>query len=158
MTLSTRRRTRCARAASVVAAVAAVLLPLGASSAQAATPSHAATPAAAKTQAALPPGVIPIGYSEPCPYRSLCLYRDYGFNGPGYAIAEGYRVNLYDLPLPGGVGGPTAANNASSWVNRTELTAVLLDEGGPVQTLDPHTALEEPPPLNDTVDYVSWAY
>ncbi|MEU8358924.1 peptidase inhibitor family I36 protein [Nonomuraea sp. NPDC048882] len=113
----------------------------------------AAPPAAA---APLPPGVIQLGDGEPCPPGTLCLYRDYGFSGPAYGIGAGYAIDLRWLPMPGH-GGPTAADNVSSWVNRTAGVAVLIDEqSGRTRPLFPGQHLEEPVLLNDTVDRVVW--
>ncbi|MGW0733118.1 peptidase inhibitor family I36 protein [Streptomyces sp. NPDC002851] len=142
MTTRHRRHTRLARlTAMAAAAVAAAMLPLSAGTAHA---------------AALPPGVIQLHDGEPCPPATLCLYRDYGNQGPAYGIGAGYDVNLNDLPMGGG-NGYTAANNVSSWVNNTESPALLIDDDGQtVRPLHPHQWLQEPPPYNDSVDLVVW--
>ncbi|PRX97664.1 peptidase inhibitor family I36 protein [Allonocardiopsis opalescens] len=133
---------RLARVTLAAAAAAAALLPLSAAQA-------AASP--------LPPGVIRLNDGEPCPFASLCLYRDYNFSGPAYAVGAGYNVNLYELPMPGGVHGPSAANEVSSWVNRTGYLAVLIDVDDDVsRPLPANRTLQEPPPNNDTVDLVRW--
>ncbi|TDD23107.1 peptidase inhibitor family I36 protein [Nonomuraea diastatica] len=114
-------------------------------------------PAAAAPARVLPPGVIHLGPVEPCPPATLCLYRDYGRNGPAYGIGAGYDVDLRALPMPGGVGGPSAADNASSWVNATGSVALLIDrDGGLPRPLFPGRSLEEPPASNDSVDVVAW--
>jgi hypothetical protein len=123
------------------AATAALLLPL-------AGPAHAA-----EARAALPPGVIQLQDSEPCPPATLCLYRDYNFQGPAYGIGAGYEVDLRNLPMPGG----TAENNVSSWVNNTSSLVVLIDvDSEQARPLEPGHRLQEPPQYNDTVDIVSW--
>ncbi|MFE1315795.1 peptidase inhibitor family I36 protein [Streptomyces sp. NPDC058755] len=146
--MTIRRPLTLARAtAAAAAAAAALLLPLSAAPANA-----AAAPAAA-----LPPGVIHLEDSEPCPPATLCLYRDYGRQGPAYGIGAGYYVDLRRLPMPGGVGGPSAADNVSSWVNNTGYAALLIDEEDQQdRPLFPGQYLEEPPPTNDTVDVVRW--
>ncbi|TMR92373.1 peptidase inhibitor family I36 protein [Nonomuraea basaltis] len=117
-----------------------------------------ALPAAAAPAHALPPGVIQLGPSEPCPPATLCLYRDYGRSGPAYGIGAGYSVDLNDLPMPGGLGDSSAANNISSWVNNAQGLAVLIDrKSGQARPLFPGQPIEEPPPYNDTVDEVDWA-
>lgn len=150
MTTEHRRYARLARVAAMAAsAVAAAVLPLSAGAAYAAAP-------APSTRAALPPGVVQLNNSEPCPLHTLCLYRDYGNQGPAYGIGAGHNVNLNDLPMAGGPNS-TAANNVSSWVNNTERPAVLIDENGPVvRLLHPRQSLQEPPQLNDSVDLVVW--
>ncbi|MFD7868611.1 peptidase inhibitor family I36 protein [Streptomyces sp. NPDC059783] len=151
MTLQNRRRARLVRVTALVAsAVGGAVLSLGATTAQAATPGS--TPASA-VRAALPPGVVPLNDSEPCPSATLCLYRDYGNRGPAYGIGAGYNVNLRDLPM---AGGGTAADNVSSWVNNTDSVALLLDENGPARPVFPGQHLQEPPELNDSVDLVVW--
>ncbi|MEU7424633.1 peptidase inhibitor family I36 protein [Streptomyces sp. NPDC040750] len=146
-TTSSRRPSLFTRALAV-AAMAGALLPLGLASAQADAPT-----AVAKR---LPPGVIPLGDGEPCPVFTLCLYRDYGFRGPAYGIGAGYDVDLRALPMPGS-GGPTAANNVSSWVNHTRSDALLVDrDRDEIRPLFPGQRLEEPPGHNDTVDLVLW--
>jgi hypothetical protein len=148
----TRKRRRFPRTAAAAAAgLAVALLPLGAAS------THAATPAE-ETRQLLPPGVIKLNDSEPCPPATLCLYRDYGFSGPAYGIGAGYTVHLEALPMEGGVHGPTAANEVSSWVNNTGSVAVLVDTDDEVtRPLFPGQRLQEPPPFNDTVNLVSWS-
>ncbi|WP_175410841.1 peptidase inhibitor family I36 protein [Streptomyces sp. TRM64462] len=151
MTNTQKRRTRtAARLAGLAAAVlAAMALPLstGATSAAAAPADAEAVP--------LPPGVIKLNDSEPCPMYTLCLYRDYNFSGPAYGVAEGYPVNLHELPMaaPGG----SAADNVSSWVNYTRAVAVLGDDDtGLTRPLFPGQRLQEPPVTNDTVDHIFW--
>ncbi|MES9504937.1 peptidase inhibitor family I36 protein [Streptomyces sp. NPDC000609] len=108
--------------------------------------------------APLPPGVIKLQDSEPCPPATLCLYRDYNNRGPAYGIGAGYHVDLRDLPMSGGVHGPTAANEVSSWVNNTRDIAVLIDiDTETARPLYPFQSLQEPPRTNDTVDVVRWA-
>ncbi|NUT08962.1 MAG: hypothetical protein HOQ38_00700 [Nonomuraea sp.] len=116
-----------------------------------------AVPAASAAAWPLPPGVVALGPGEPCPSATLCLYRDYDRSGPAYGIGAGYDVDLDDLPMPGGVGGPSAANNVSSWVNDTSHPALLIDRDEPRgRPLFPGQPLEEPPYTNDTVDEVRW--
>ncbi|TDD02771.1 hypothetical protein E1292_22775 [Nonomuraea deserti] len=114
-------------------------------------------PAAAAPAQVLPPDVIRLGPGEPCPPATLCLYRDYGRNGPAYGIGAGHDVDLRALPMPSGVGGPSAADNVSSWVNATHSVALLIDRDGSLpRPLFPHRPLEEPPASNDSVDVVAW--
>ncbi|MFF2008038.1 peptidase inhibitor family I36 protein [Streptomyces sp. NPDC058195] len=143
MTTRFPRPGRIARAAaSAIAAVAVALLPGSAS---------------ANTAAYLPPGVVKLQDSEPCPPATLCLYRDYNDQGPAYGIGAGFPVDLHALPMSGGVHGPSAANEVSSWVNNTSHVAVLLDaDSDTVRPLFPHQLLQEPPRTNDTVDFVAW--
>ncbi|GAB2783194.1 peptidase inhibitor family I36 protein [Streptomyces daliensis] len=142
------RATRLARTTvRAAAAVAAVVLPLGAGVA------HAAQ--AAGPEGALPPGVVKLNDGEPCPSATLCLYRDYGNQGPAYGIGAGYNVDLKQLPMEGG-NGSSAANNVSSWVNNTGSVGLLIDEDGPTRPLFPSQQLQEPPQFNDTVDLVAW--
>ncbi|MEU7856108.1 peptidase inhibitor family I36 protein [Nonomuraea sp. NPDC049141] len=123
-----------------VASVAALIIPPAA---------HAATTA----PAAFPPGVIQLSDGEPCPPATLCLYQHYMRRGPAYGIGAGYRVDLRWLPM----GGRSAANNVSSWVNNTESDAVLVDDDDDVRRILPAgESLEEPPEHNDTVDVVDW--
>ncbi|MEV4799121.1 peptidase inhibitor family I36 protein [Nonomuraea sp. NPDC049421] len=104
----------------------------------------------------LPPGVTDLGVGRPCPPRLLCIYRDYDWQGPAYGIEPGRHVDLNLLPMAGS-GGPTAANNVSSWVNRSFRVAHLLDHDGPrIQPLFPGQDLEELDENNDTVDFVLW--
>lgn len=83
--------TRTARLARRLAlpgpATAAVLLPLGTGTAQAAS-------AASAPSEALPPGALKLRDGEPRPPQTLCLYRDYGLHGPRYGIRYGYDVDL----------------------------------------------------------------
>ncbi|MFG1694270.1 peptidase inhibitor family I36 protein [Nonomuraea sp. NPDC049309] len=119
----------------------------------------AATPSAqAAPRVALPEGVFRLANGQPCPWATLCLYRDYNRSGPAYGVRAGFDVDLFDLPMPGGVGGSsTAANNISSWVNRTGSTAVLVDlRRIRIRLLLPGRSLEEPPGDNDTVDFLRW--
>lgn len=146
-------RFRAARTAGVLAAVAAVLAgPVGfASSAQAApAPGTAVT-----MQETLPPGVIKLRDSEPCPTMSLCLYRDQGLSGEAYAIAEGYDVDLNDLPCDSCSWGPSMANNVSSWNNRTTWTAILIEGNGRWTPLHPGQILNDGP-SEDKVVKVAW--
>ncbi|GAA3159948.1 MULTISPECIES: peptidase inhibitor family I36 protein [Nonomuraea] len=116
-----------------------------------------ALPAQAAPRLALPEGVFRLADGQPCPWATLCLYRDYNRSGPAYGVRAGYDVDLFDLPMPGGVGGPTAANNVSSWVNRTGSTAVLVDlRRLRIRLLLPGRSIEEPPGDNDTVDFLRW--
>ncbi|MFF9569118.1 peptidase inhibitor family I36 protein [Streptomyces sp. NPDC014685] len=146
----TARRTmsaRLARVAVVATTVVGSLLPLGAGVAHAAPGSGIA----------LPPGVVALNDGEPCPPATLCLYRDYNNRGPAYGIGAGYDVDLRDLPMQGGVHGPTAANEVSSWVNNTHDLATLADlEGHQLRPLFPGQSLQEPATENDTVDFVHW--
>ncbi|GAA2415049.1 hypothetical protein GCM10010433_12570 [Streptomyces pulveraceus] len=115
-------------------------------------------PGTANAAAPLPPGVIKLQDGEPCPPATLCLYRDYNNRGPAYGIGAGYHVDLRDLPMSGGVHGPTAANEVSSWVNNTLDVAVLIDiDTETARPLYPLQSLQEPPRTNDTVDVVRWA-
>ena len=108
-------------------------------------------------QVILPPGVIRLNDGEVCPPSTLCLYRDYGNSGPAYGIGAGYVVNLGMLPMPGGVGGPTAANNVSSWVNNTGFSAFLVDaDQSLVRSFYPQQSMAEPIGTNDSVDVVAW--
>ncbi|WP_078849362.1 peptidase inhibitor family I36 protein [Streptomyces sp. NRRL F-5126] len=133
----------------VAAIVAAVALPACAGVA------NAAAPAAA--EAFLPPGVVKLQSGEPCPQGTLCLYRDYGYQGPAYGIGAGYPVDLRALPMDGGVNGHSAANEVSSWVNNTGTPALLVDvDTDHVRPLFPGHRLQEPQATNDTVDVVSW--
>ncbi|MEV8453859.1 peptidase inhibitor family I36 protein [Streptomyces sp. NPDC052095] len=145
MTFRFPRPGRLARAAaSAIAAVAVALLP-GSASANAAAPY-------------LPPGVVKLQDSEPCPPATLCLYRDYNNRGPAYGVGAGYPVDLRELPMSGGVHGPSAANEISSWVNHTGHLALLIDtDSDTIRPLFPHQSLQEPPQTNDTVDIVGWA-
>ncbi|MEU5208513.1 peptidase inhibitor family I36 protein [Streptomyces sp. NPDC020742] len=154
MSTHSTRRTRLARtAAAAAAAVAALVLPLGSAPAQA-----SAAPAAQRSAAALPPGVVMLLDGAPCPPGTLCLYRDYGRSGPAYGIGAGYQVDLRALPMFGS-GGPSAANNVSSWVNHTGGVALLIDtDGQRIRPLLPGQPLEEPPFTNDSVDIVSWQH
>ncbi|GAB2941808.1 peptidase inhibitor family I36 protein [Nonomuraea fastidiosa] len=114
-------------------------------------------PAQAAPRLALPKGVFRLADGQPCPRATLCLYRDYNRSGPAYGVRAGSDVDLFDLPMPGGVGGPTAANNVSSWVNRTGSTAVLVDlRRLRIRLLFPWQSIEEPPGDNDTVDFLRW--
>ncbi|MET9658930.1 peptidase inhibitor family I36 protein [Streptomyces sp. NPDC006510] len=146
MTTSFQRPNRLARVAAAAAATAAaaiVLLP--------------GTATANSAAGHLPPGVVQLLDGEPCPPATLCLYRDYGNQGPAYGIGAGYHVDLRDLPMSGGVNGPTAANEASSWVNNTDHLALLVDmDKAAIRLLFPHQFLQEPPQTNDTVDMVHW--
>ncbi|MEU1630048.1 peptidase inhibitor family I36 protein [Streptomyces sp. NPDC020096] len=143
---------RTARAVGVLAAVAAVMAgPTGlASSAQAAP----ASGTVATERAALPPGVVRLNDGEPCPAMSLCLYRDY-FSGPAYAIAEGYEVDLHDLPCRACAFGPTMADNVSSWNNRATWTAVLTERNGRWTPLESGRTLVGGP-SEDKVVKVTW--
>ncbi|WP_326637228.1 peptidase inhibitor family I36 protein [Streptosporangium sp. NBC_01755] len=115
--------------------------------------------AAAQQSSTLPPRVIQLEENASCPFNSLCLYRDYGFNGPGYSIPAGYPTDLNNVPMPGGVGGTsTAANNVSSWINNTGYYVQLIDYEGAERTLYPGYSLEEPPDTNDSVDAIDWLY
>ncbi|MEV4071205.1 peptidase inhibitor family I36 protein [Nonomuraea fuscirosea] len=139
---------------SLSTALARALIVTAAAAALAGVTALPAAPPAVAAQ--LPPGVIQLGDGEPCPPGTLCLYRDYGFSGPAYGIGAGYVVDLHWLPMPGS-GGPTAADNVSSWANRTAGVAVLVDaQSGHTRPLFPGQHLEEPLPLNDTVDRVVW--
>lgn len=151
MSTLSKRRTGIARTAGALAtAVAALALPFGTGAA------HAAAPTASRADWALPPGVIKLQDGEPCPPATLCLYRDYGNAGPAYGIGAGFNVDLRNLPMLGS-GGPTAANNVSSWVNHTASSAVLVDiESQQLRPLSPGQELQEPPLSNDTVDAVGW--
>ncbi|MCX4729908.1 peptidase inhibitor family I36 protein [Streptomyces sp. NBC_01363] len=144
MTTSFQRPSSLARvAASAAAAVVIVLFP-GTTTADAAA-HH------------LPPGVVELQDSEPCPPATLCLYRDYNNRGPAYGIGAGHHVDLRDLPMSGGVNGPTAADEVSSWVNNTNHLAVLIDtDEETIRPLFPQQSLQEPPQTNDTVDIVRW--
>ncbi len=150
MTASITWHSRLARTTALAAAaVATAALPLGAGAAHATTTADPAT--------ALPPGVVQLNDGEPCPPATLCLYRDYGNKGPAYGIGAGYPVDLSLLPMNGGVNGPTAANEASAWVNNTAASPVLVDmDAQQVRPLFPGQSLLEPPATNDTVDVVAW--
>lgn len=151
MTNTQKRRTRNVRMAGLAAAaLAAVALPLGMGAASA-----VAAPADAEA-AHLPPGVIKLNDSEPCPIGTLCLYRDYNFSGPAYGIGAGYEVDLRELPMEGAPGG-SAADNVSSWVNYTGTPAFLYDNDmGLTRPLFLNQRLQEQPNTNDTVDRVFW--
>ncbi len=142
---------RTARAVGVLAAVAAAMAgPIGfASSAQAAPAIGAVA-----QQRVLPPGVVKLNDGEPCPTMSLCLYRDY-FSGPSYAIAEGYEVNLHDLPCDACAFGPSMAENVSSWINLTTWTAVLTEGDGRWTPLPSDNSLIGGP-SEDRVVKVTW--
>ncbi|GAB3989676.1 hypothetical protein GCM10029978_115420 [Actinoallomurus acanthiterrae] len=112
---------------------------------------------AAAQAASVPPGVVQLHDGATCPPAMLCLYRDYGRQGPAYGIGAGFHINLRQLPMAAGVGGTTAANNVSSWVNNTRDLAVLIDlDRRTTRHLRPGQSLEEPPETNDTVDAVAW--
>ncbi|MGW1427193.1 peptidase inhibitor family I36 protein [Streptomyces sp. NPDC002431] len=145
MTIRFPRPKRLARAAaSAIAAVAVALLPGSASANAAAT--------------YLPPGVVELQDSEPCPPATLCLYRDNSNRGPAYGIGAGHPVDLHELPMSGGAHGSSAANEVSSWVNHTDHLALLIDtDSTTLRPLFPHQPLQEPPQTNDTVDIVGWA-
>lgn len=132
-----------------LAAAALVVAAIGATA-------SAGPPATAAARQPLPPGVVALGDGEPCPPGTLCLYRDYGRQGPAYGIGAGYSVDLRELPMAGR--GGTAADNVSSWVNNTGSPALLVDEsgGGRFRPLFPGQELEEPLELNDSVDRVHW--
>lgn len=147
-------RTRIVRAAIGVAAVAAaVIIPAGTASADPSVPDNAV--ATGPRAAYLPPGVVRLRDSQPCPEYLLCLYRDYGNSGPAYGIEPRHGVNLRHLPMPGGVHGNTAADEVSSWVNNTPFPVLLVDEDEDVvRPLHPRQSLQEPAEFNDTVDLV----
>ncbi|MGJ6960799.1 peptidase inhibitor family I36 protein [Streptosporangium sp. G11] len=133
-------------------AVVTLLLTSGSGSAAAAS-----APAAERRAPALPPRVVQLEANVECPFNSLCLYRDYGFSGPGYSIPAGYPTDLEDVPMPGGVGGSsTAANNVSSWLNNTGYYVQLIDYAGSDRTLPPYHSLEESLETNDSVDAIDW--
>ncbi|MCX9191966.1 hypothetical protein C3Y87_11165 [Carbonactinospora thermoautotrophica] len=150
-----RKRWSARIAGAVVAAAAVIAIPGGMTSAMADAPTAGSV--TAKPQQELPQGVIELNPGEPCPYRSLCLYRDANFQGPAYAIAEGYNVDLHDLPCPSCAWGPTMANNVSSWDNRTFMTAVLTQDNGNWITLQPGKKISGGP-TEDKVVQVTWDY
>ncbi|WP_067474239.1 hypothetical protein [Actinomadura hibisca] len=129
-----------------------------------AAPAHAAvtsTSAAAQAPATvfLPPGARALRPGEQCPRFALCLWRDYGRSGPGYALRTLplLRPRLYrlsDLPMASPLG--NARNNVSSWLNNSCSPVRLHDRdaGHWTRTLRPGQALEEPYAFNDTVDEV----
>ncbi|WP_141578550.1 peptidase inhibitor family I36 protein [Actinomadura sp. WMMA1423] len=134
--------------ATALAACATVTGPAVSAAAQ------AAIVPAGSAAADLPPGVVQLNDGEDCPPVTLCLYRDYGRQGPAYGIGAGYKVDLKQLPMGDG----TAANNVSSWVNHARTVAVLIDaDEGRARPLFPGQPLEEPEATNDTVDLVDWA-
>ncbi|SFY10687.1 peptidase inhibitor family I36 protein [Streptomyces atratus] len=146
MKTSFQRPCGLARAAATAAAAVAIALLPGTATTAKADASH------------LPPGVIKLQDSEPCPSATLCLYRDYNNRGPAYGVGAGYDVNLYDLPMSGGVNGPSAADEASSWVNNASHLAILIDrDNDQFRPLFPHQSLQEPPATNDSVDFIAWA-
>lgn len=142
-------RSRTVRAAVGLAASVAALVPFSGVANASASTVHVR---------ALPPGVIQLNDSQTCPPNLLCLYRDYGYQGPAYGIVPGAPVDLRDVPMQGGVnGGGTAANEVSSWVNSTFGNATLINIGnGQIRALVRHERMQEPSATNDTVDFVEW--
>lgn len=117
----------------------------------------AAGTASTALASAPPSGAVRLADSASCPFNSLCLYRDYAFEGPGYSIPAGYPTDLHYVPMPGGVGGSSsAANNVSSWINNTGYTVRLIDYEGVDRVLYPGSSLEESPETNDSVDAIDW--
>lgn len=147
------RHPHLARTLTGLAGAAATLLLVSGSGSAAAS----AAPAAERRAPAPPSRVVQLEADVECTPNSLCLYRDYGFNGPGYSIPAGYWTDLNDVPMPGGVGGSsTAANNVSSWINNTGYSVQLIDHAGAERTLPPYHSLEESLETNDSVDLVGW--
>jgi guanine deaminase len=90
----------------------------------------------------LPPGVVKLNDGEKCPPRTLCLYRDHHCQGPAYGIRAGYDVDLSKLNMSKAV---------SSWVNRTQSTALLIG-CGTVHPLNAGCSLE----TENIVEKVGW--
>ncbi len=147
------RRPHLTRTVTGLAGAAATLLLASGSGSAAAS----AAPAAELRAPAPPSRVVQLEADAECTFNSLCLYRDYGFNGPGYSIPAGYPTDLNDVPMPGGVGGSSvAANNVSSWINNTGYSVLLVDYAGTERTLPPYHSLEESLETNDSVDAIDW--
>jgi guanine deaminase len=91
----------------------------------------------------LPPGVIKLNDGEKCPSRTLCLYNYPHYQGPAYAIRAGYDVDLNKLNMN---------KTVSSWVNRTQSTALLIG-CHTVHPLNAGCSLEETKP---TVEKIGW--
>jgi Peptidase inhibitor family I36 len=103
----------------------------------------------------LPGGVVKINPGEECPPKSLCLYRDGQFTGPGYAVGAGYPVDLNDLPCDNCNFGPTMAGNVSSWYNRTDSTAELIDKDNKQTSLPPGEKIDRGP-TEDKIVKIAW--
>ncbi|MEU8386193.1 peptidase inhibitor family I36 protein [Streptosporangium sp. NPDC048865] len=147
--ISSRRPHLVRTAAGLAGAAATLILVSGSGSAA------ASTPAAERRAPAAPPRVVQLDDSVECAFNSLCLYRDYGFNGPGYSILAGYPTDLAEVPMPGG-SSSTAADNVSSWINNTGYSVQLIDYTGADRILPPYHSLEESLETNDSVDAVDW--
>lgn len=61
----------------------------------------------------------PVGYGSASP--RACRNAAADGRVPASAQVAGDHVDLCGLPMSGGVHGPTAANEASSWVNNTHV-------------------------------------
>jgi Peptidase inhibitor family I36 len=101
----------------------------------------------------LPSGVVKLHDGEPCPEKTLAVYRDIRYQGTAYGIGAGHEVELGSLPCPGGDGGSaTMSMNVSSWVNRTDSDAfawpLLIQpnetEGSPTMPAILHSHHEDP--------------
>lgn len=112
--------------------------------------------ATAAQAAALPPGVVALGPDDPCPPRALCVYENWGFGGHAYAVRQGYRVDLHELPCDGCRNGSTMANNASSWNNRATMTARLVKNDGTPAYVYPGQRIESGSGVHDNVVSISW--
>ncbi|MFF3438923.1 peptidase inhibitor family I36 protein [Streptosporangium sp. NPDC002721] len=147
------RRPHLVRTLTGLAGAAATLILVSGSGSGSAAASSA--PAAEPRLPAPPPRVVQLDDNVECAFNSLCLYRDYGFSGPGYSVPAGYPTDLSEVPMPG-TPTSTAANNVSSWINNTGYSVRLIDHSGTDRILPPYHSLEESLETNDTVDAVDW--